>query len=290
MFPSIINTFNIVSPTDRLNSPSHSALHNSVSSVVTQMQTVIGTESSALGTIIYDLRSPDSNGGGHVQSANKGGTGQTTYNKGDLLVATSSSVITKLAVSSTAGEVLVSDPNQAAGMKWANTVANKVSITPSSVFVTAGGGSVVNVLYATSIAGSILGDNNAIRFTGQIRNFSSDKSFTLVANYGNNIVASVVLTYESGIGNSIIGAIGTIDGMIISRGSSSTQLGYIKTDISKPIFGATNTKGPAIANGTGSGNSSVNSSATQNLVITGIFNGVGQTSIMAGFLVVEKIS
>jgi len=135
MFPSIISTFTQVSATDRLNNPSHSALHNSVSSVLTQVQTVIGqSTSSAVGTLMYDVRSPDSNGGGHVQSANKGGTGQTTYTKGDLLVATSSSVLSKLAVGSD-GQGLVVDTLAPSGVKWGNPgISISSTIASSSVW------------------------------------------------------------------------------------------------------------------------------------------------------------
>src|SRR3990167_8529043 len=106
-FPSTLSTFNRPSTTDRLNSPSHSALHNTVSSALGQVEAVIGVAgaNSVVGTFEYHVRSPPSDGGGHVQTANKGGTGQTVYTKGDILVAQSSSVVTKIAVGSD-GEVL----------------------------------------------------------------------------------------------------------------------------------------------------------------------------------------
>ena len=119
MFPSILNTFNRPTATDRLNSPSHSALHNTVSSALGQVEAFIGKagNGSTVGTLLYDVRSPDSNGGGHVQTANKGGTGQTSYTKGDFLVATSSSVLAKLAVGAD-GENLIADSSQSAGVRW----------------------------------------------------------------------------------------------------------------------------------------------------------------------------
>ncbi len=117
-FPSTLSTFNRPSPTDRLNSPSHSALHNTVSSAVGQIEAVIGlTTTSLIGTLMYDVHSPDSNGGGHVQTANKGGTGQTNYNKGDVLVGQSSSILTKLGVG-VDGQALIADSTQAVGIKW----------------------------------------------------------------------------------------------------------------------------------------------------------------------------
>ena len=118
MFPSTISTFPQPTPTNRLNNPSHSGLHNSETAEIVQIETVIGTDSSVIGTIIGDLRNPASDGGGHVQTANKGGTGQTTYSKGDILVASSSSVLTKLAVGGE-GQVLISSTAAATGLTWA---------------------------------------------------------------------------------------------------------------------------------------------------------------------------
>jgi hypothetical protein len=118
-FPSTLSTFNRPTATDRLNSPSHSALHNTVSSAVGQIEAVIGVEgaNSVVGTLEYFIKSPDSNGGGHVQTANKGGTGQTSYTKGDLLVATSASVLAKLAVGND-NAVLQANSSVAAGVQW----------------------------------------------------------------------------------------------------------------------------------------------------------------------------
>ena len=131
-FPSIITSFSYPQPTDKLNSPSHSALENTQSSAIGQLQTFIGTDSSAMGTLTYDIRSTDSNGGGHIQSANKGGTGQTTFTKGDILVATSSSVITKFAIGPD-NKVLTSDSTQAAGVRWAGGVVPSVLVYTSTV-------------------------------------------------------------------------------------------------------------------------------------------------------------
>ncbi len=134
-FPSILSTFNRPNPTDRLNSPSHSALHNTVSSAVGQIEAVIGVEgaNSVVGTLEYLIKSPASDGGGHVQVANKGGTGQTTYTKGDVLIAQSSSVVTKLAVGSD-GQALVADASQSLGIKWGsgNTKPNVTVYAVSS--------------------------------------------------------------------------------------------------------------------------------------------------------------
>lgn len=130
MFPSTLSTFPRPTPTNRLDNPSHSALHNTVSSAVGQIEAVIGVEgaNSVVGTIMYDIQSPASDGGGHVQTANKGGTGQTSYSKGDLLVATSSSVLTKLAVGPD-GTVPVANASAPAGIQWGAVPAIIVSST-----------------------------------------------------------------------------------------------------------------------------------------------------------------
>lgn len=118
-FPSTLTTFAQPSTTSKLNSPSHSNLHNTTSNAVNQIEAVIGLAGAAstLGTIQYDLRSPASDGGGHVQSANKGGTGQTSYTKGDILVASSSSVLSKQAIG-TNGFALVADSTAQTGVSW----------------------------------------------------------------------------------------------------------------------------------------------------------------------------
>lgn len=292
-FPSVLNTFNRPTPTDRLNSPSHSALHNTVSSAVGQIEAVIGLNSgvnaSAIGTLMYDVRSPNSNGGGHVQTANKGGTGQTVFLKGDLLVGTSTSVLSKLAVSSTSGEVLVIDPNQATGMKWGPVISNKVAINLSSVILNSS--SNLTVLYSTSILGSTLGVNNGIKFRGILPNYNHNGGdrLTLKMNYGNNEVGSVLVGFLTGT-SSVISAAGVLDGMIVANGANA-QLGSLTLDVSTPAANATTTTGlQQRAAGTMQGSSSVNSSATQNLVITGQFNtNDSRNSIMTGIFMVEKI-
>ncbi len=129
-FPSVLSSFTRPSPTDRLNSPSHSALHNSVSSAVGQIEAVIGVEgpSSVVGTLEYLIKSPASSGGGHIQTAVLGGTGQTTYTKGDILVAQSPSVLTKLSIGAD-NLGLIADSSTAVGIKWGSVVQPDVKVT-----------------------------------------------------------------------------------------------------------------------------------------------------------------
>lgn len=138
-YPSVISTLATPQPTDRLNSPSHSTLHQNENSAILEIQRFVGLEgpASTVGTLDYDVRSPDSNGGGHVQTANKGGTGQTSFTKGDLLAGQSTSVLSKLAVG-TDGQFLVADSSAAAGVKWGIGLAPIVRVYQTSSVTSSG--------------------------------------------------------------------------------------------------------------------------------------------------------
>ena len=92
---------------------------NNLQTDVQQIEKIMGQpgDSSVVGTYEYLLKSPASDGGGHVQVVNKGGTGQTSYTKGDILIASSNSVLTKLAIGLDA-TVLTVDSSQSTGIKW----------------------------------------------------------------------------------------------------------------------------------------------------------------------------
>lgn len=96
---------------------------------ITAIENFVGTQSSTFG-MTYDLRSPSSDGGGHVQSATKGGTGQTQYNKGDLLVGQSNSVLGKQAAGPD-NYAIVYDSNQTNGLR-ADAVATEANIRNQS--------------------------------------------------------------------------------------------------------------------------------------------------------------
>lgn len=123
-YPSTLGIFTDPTAGDRLNSPSHSSIETAQNTGLEEIQAFVGTESSAIGTIFYDVRAAASDGGGHVQSANKGGTGQTSFTKGDLLVATSSSVLSKLAAGAD-GLALVADSSVAAGVAYKGVATAK---------------------------------------------------------------------------------------------------------------------------------------------------------------------
>ncbi len=145
-FPSVLTTYTNPNPTDRLNSPSHSGIESAQNGGLGQVEAVIGVEGSAsvVGSLQYIIKSPASEGGGHVQGAAFGGTGQTTFMKGDILVAQSASVLSKLAAGAN-GTILSADSNQASGIKWQSGLL-PISITS---FVSSGTWtSVVGMSYA----------------------------------------------------------------------------------------------------------------------------------------------
>ena len=294
MYPSTYSTFNRPAASDRLNSPSHSALHNTTSSAVGQIEAVVGlntgASASAVGTLMYDIRSPLSDGGGHVQTAVKGGTGQTTFSAGDLLVATGPSTISKLAVSSVVGDIIVADPNAAAKMKWqTNSTGTKLNINTatSSIYNT----NAEQVLFAASVAGSILGTNNGIRFKGILTRYVNENqgAFTLRAKYGNNTIVTIPFpTTEAAFSSTV----GRIEGMIVGHSSVAVQKGYLEMLTSSPASESAGALTVTMTKlmGFAVGSSSVNSSAEQNLVITGQFATANvASSVLTSFFALEKI-
>lgn len=266
-FPSILSSFNRPSTTSRLDNPSHSALHNTVSSAVGQIEAVIGlSTSSNVGTIFYDVRSPDSGGGGHIQTANKGGTGQTSYNKGDILVATSASVLTKLAVG-TEGQVLISSVAATTGVKWATLGASKI-VTTASVITVIGNDnppSGVSILSAT-ILGSVLGTNNAIKGIAYMRDYTRfpTTSMLIRAVYAGNTVASIMIRETAAPVGSLYG---TFTYTLIANAATNAQRGVLQVEFGNKTIdaaGITSVQGVLYNSNT----SSVESSANQTFGIT----------------------
>jgi hypothetical protein len=281
-FPSSIISF----PTHVDGQVIYAADVNNVQDEVTALETKVGKDGSAdTSSLDYIVKNPASDGGGHVQKANKGDTGQTSYAKGDLLVATSQSVIGKLSIGNV-GEVLTPDTNATTGMKWSPLVANKVAVTTTSVSMARGTSSVETVLFAASILGSTLGTNNAIKYKGILPIFSGADNFTLKMKYGGGVSTGVTLTND----RSVVG-VGYIEGMLVGDGANS-QVGVISlhADSNPAGFYASNSNYFGVAYGQSTNISSVNSSADQNLVITGKFDGVSVVnSVLTGAFVVEKI-
>lgn len=115
-----------------LSSPSHVTHHQTEDDTIEALQAKVGVDNSAVATSLdYIVKNSSSDGGGHVQTAAKGGTGQTSYTKGDLLVARNSTTLDKLAVGAD-GQALVADSSQTSGLKWGSALTPVVRVYTSS--------------------------------------------------------------------------------------------------------------------------------------------------------------
>lgn len=281
-YPSVISTLANPAPTDRLNAPSHSGLHDDENAAIVEIQTFLGTlPSSALGTLIYDVRSPDSNGGGHVQTAVKGGTGQTSYIKGDLLVAQSASVLAKLAVGSQ-GQVLAVDSSVATGLTWIANSRPKLAVS-GSVLTFVGNINVAQSVMSVSIPASTLGSNNSVRarlFTEMVSS-NSAPGFTWQAHYGGSLIGSQTIPAPGG--NRTASIRGTIEINLIAANSPSSQqttISNIWQQLGSSILGSAPTFTTL----------SVDSARSRNLdVSVTMSNDVGNASVISRGYVVEKI-
>ena len=285
LFPSVLSIFNQTNPTDLLSSPSHSALHDTVSSAVGQIEAVVGVDgaNSILGTVMSDLRNPDSGGGGHVQTANKGGTGQTAYTKGDILVATSASVLSKLAIG-VDGQAVVADSSVASGVKW-GTAGNKVTVV-SSVVSLRSPSSVETTLFSVNVVGSTLGTSGAIRFKSYIDFVTLGASSTMATiKYGGGPIASVFIAPPSARDS----VAGVLEGVLMATGSATAQRATMflqAATIFPDLVGVS-----SVWTGIVSRTSSVESSADQTLAVTltPINSPTANTSFDVEGTVVEKI-
>jgi hypothetical protein len=259
-FPSVISTITNPIATQRLNSPSHSSIESAQNDGINKLETFVGTLSSTQGTLMYDIRAAASNGGGHIQSANKGGTGQTSFTKGDILVATSSSVIAKVAIGNN-NDVLIADSTQNAGLKW-------------SVFGVNQGGTGINGGYTkgdliVATSSSVLA-KLAIGTDGQFLTPSSVQAAgikwdTLVYNFG---ITTKNLTDNNGSVQTIAHGLGRVPSklaMIGFNGSTNTSAG-LHTD-SRGSYDGTNQKFISVT--TGVGNAAASNSGTSGILQLG---------------------
>ena len=283
-FPSTLSTFNRPTTTDTLDSPSHSALHNDVSSAVGQVEETIGlSTTSTVGTLFYDIRSPDSDGGGHVQEANKGGTGQTSYSKGNVLVASSSSVLNKLAIGAD-DTFLRADSSEATGVTWSPAPGIITSSVITSSVLVGVEASVVSV----TVAGSTLGTSNAIKarlFYELEQTTAANHSVIGRIQYGGGTISSVFLTSKAAIQASSIQSY--MDFTMIENGITNAQVNFLETVV--PIASV---KSELTLDNYDTPTSSVESSADQTFGITlqsGASGGAPGKIIIQG-AIVEKIS
>lgn len=285
-FPSIISTISDPAATNKLNSPSHSSIEQAQNDGIKKLETFVGTLSSAAGTLMYDIRAAASDGGGHVQATNKGGTGQTSYTKGDTLIGSSSSVLTKLAVGSN-NQVLMADSAQATGVKWAtlgssnttvvidNTATNYVNATADDT-----------TWYSESIPGSTLGATGGIMtkiFFRAIATANTYSPITFRLKYGSN---TMVTSSMAGAAFNVGTLYGYVESLITANAATNSQIGSFKLFATTNVAGAT----PTFLSAGGNGTSSIESSANQNLILS-IQTGVGDSvvSVLGHHCAITKI-
>jgi len=285
-YPSTISTISSPSPTDRLNSPSHSGVENAQSSAIGEIENFIGLagNSSTVGTLLYDIRSSDSNGGGHVQTAVKGGTGQTTYTKGDILVAQSPSVLTKVAIGND-GDILKVNSSTASGVNWIQDSTPKVITSVLTTLVPPG---TETSIVSVTVNGSTLGSTNA--FFSRI-NLTLDKAaganHSVIGRiyYGGDRVGSVLFSSKAAIEASSVFSV--IEHTMVEDGPTNRQQNATTLFIPVPSVKSELTLAPY-----NTMTSSIESSANQTFGITLQSSGSGGTPgrVTVNTLVVEKIS
>src|SRR3990167_8695694 len=189
-YPSTLSVYSDPLASERLNSPSHSSIESAQNTGLKEIQAFVGSLSSLAGTLIYDIRATDSDGGGHVQGVNKGGTNQTGYTKGDILVATSSSVLARLGVGAN-NLVPIADTSQSSGIRWGSP--NRLG-TVASVVTVIGNTNETSILSVT-IPASILSTNNAVRATAYISAYTvgGKIELTVLANAASDVQRSELL-------------------------------------------------------------------------------------------------
>lgn len=267
-YPSTVTSYTNPNPSDKLNSPSHSSIETAQNTGLTELQTFVGTLSSLQGSLMYDIRAAASNGGGHVQTANKGGTGFTTYTTGDLLVATNTSTLSKLAIG-TDGQLLTADSSVAGKVKWATNPAifsNKIATSGS--IQTFGASTIAETsILSVTIPGSTLGVSNAVKaviFVSDMSTNVNGGSVLIRTQYGSNQTGIATFFPPSDTGTSSI--IGKIELNLIGNGSSVLQRSNNALNVSqsRTTLGVVNSVNGILIRGT----SSVNTSADQTLGVT----------------------
>lgn len=180
---------------------------NSPNAEITALETKVGVDNSSVTTSLdYKVSNPLSDGGGHIQTANKGGTGQTSFTKGDILVASSASVLSKLAVGADS-TILVADSSQSTGIKWGSASSSNdwqqlgemiLTGTSGSILasITSGRKDLMFTAYISSVSGNdipnltINNDNGAIYDYQIMRGFSSISGVTSNVGVGLQTVGS----------------------------------------------------------------------------------------------------
>ncbi len=233
-FPSTIAILTNPLANQQLNAPSHSGIETAQNGEIVQIENVIGTASSIIGTIIGDLRNPNSSGGGHIQQANTGGTGQTSYSKGNILVASSASVLTKVNVGAD-NTVLTADSTQTAGVSWKTNAGLTAIQNTFTANTSVTSGQAVYVGAFSSDGGVMFDRNSAI-------DQSAASSITTAFSIGNNpnreMVVFVGMYAASGSPSIVSATVNNSVMAIIDQGAGGTTFGVASLGISNPPSGS----------------------------------------------------
>lgn len=199
-------------------------------------------------------------------TAAQGGTGQTAYTKGDVLAASGSSALNKVAVGAD-GQVLTADSSQAAGVKWA--AASTLLDYQKAGAAIAGDGTDKTLFTYTLPAGS-LAAGKGVRIFFEAQHSTGTGSVTFKIFFG----ASALTTIPSSATT-----MGRMTALVFNDpASTSTQ----QASVYDVQFGSAPVAIPAL------GAASENT-ATNNVVIKATFNGASTDSVTPKMWVVEAI-
>ena len=158
-----------------------------------------------------------------------GGTGQASYTKGDLLVATSSTGLVKLAVGAN-GFALLADSTTSSGVRW-STISAGVAV----LHTTKSGAAYVNRtdqqdIYRFSVPGNTLGTKNKIRLTVTGRSsgaaIAGGNICTLRTKYGGTTLFSHSIQTDDGVAGALANEPFTLDVIVSEDGVTNSQIGH----------------------------------------------------------------
>lgn len=162
---------------------------------------------AAIEEVSTECRNVNNVGSGILDEA-YGGTGYNSYTKGDLLVASGSTVLAKLAVG-TNGQVLTADSAQNTGVKWATPASGTVLSVSVTAPLTVVSGTTTPIISIPDATTSIKG---AVQLTDSVSTTSSILAATATAVKSAYDLANAALPKAGGVitGEVVIGTTGTL--------------------------------------------------------------------------------
>lgn len=162
---------------------------------------------AALEEVSTECRNVNNVGSGILDEV-YGGTGQSSYTKGDLLVASGSTVLLKLGVGSN-GQVLTADSLETSGVKWATPASGTVLSVSVNAPLTVVSGTTTPVISIPDATTSVKG---AVTLTDSTSTTSSTLAATATAVKSAYDLANAALPKAGGTitGEVVIGSAGTL--------------------------------------------------------------------------------